>query len=186
MSVYQGSSSNQAQHWETGLFMWVFSFLISVPIVSLSFCHLRECHDTSSDSDHKFRKPLCCLQFKYYSLWPQHTIAPPPCHMCHYHLSSDTTFFTSSDVSLPPELRVRAQAQIMVVLSGPGRLPIPQALAPTFVLASRPRASRCNSAATLTYHVLIAVPGSGTHLGGCCGHCPPLIHSVNIYLGEDP
>lgn len=101
-----------------------------------SFHHLRECHDTSSDSDHKFRKPLCCLQFKYYSLWPQHKIAPPPCHMCHCHLSSDTTFFTSSDVSLPPELRVRAQAQIMVILSGPDQLPIPQALAPTFLFAS--------------------------------------------------
>lgn len=37
-----------------------------------------------------------------------------------------------------------------------------------------------------TDHVWITVPGSGPHLRGCCGHGPPFIHSVNIYLGEDP
>lgn len=37
-----------------------------------------------------------------------------------------------------------------------------------------------------TDHLWIAVPGSGPHLWGCCGHGPLFIHSVNIYLGEDP
>lgn len=50
---------------------------------------------------------------------------------------------------------------------------------------TRPRL-RVRCVAPLTYHVLIIVFWVRYTVLRCCGHHPPFIHSVNIYLGKDP
>lgn len=78
--------------------------------------------------------------------------------MCYCHLSGDTTFFTCSDSSLPPELRVKAQAQIMVISSPLTQLPILKALTPPFTFAAHHQACGYDSVAPLIYHILLNVP----------------------------
>lgn len=166
--------------------MWVFSFLISVPIVSLRVFVIYGNVTIPPQTQITSSKNPCVV-------FGSNTILSGPSTRLH-PLPATCVTIICQVTSLSSLFRCQPSSWTQGQSSGPDpgypewAWPAPHSLgsSPTFLLASHPRASRCNSAATLTYHLLITVPGSGTHLGGCCGHCPPLIHSVNIYLGEDP